>query len=282
MDDPTWSKIVAECASEPDMVTLVPMSKNEPTLDSALESRIAEFAALRQPHQIIELVSNGSTLTPQRVEALASVGLDLLTISVNAADQATYRRVMKGLSWDRVTAHLDALAAADLPTLNVYVRFVKDLTNRREMKAFRRRWRRLNLFGFNVNNRGGAVEDFEALHVRYSRGFEWLRRQLMQAIYPICPYTFGLVHVLENGDVPSCVNDWHVGEVVGNVNQSSIRAIYNSPRMNEIRSLQRAGRYADIPSCRDCSFHLDFWSASVGSRRPPYAANSHPPMGDSQ
>lgn len=259
MDDELWTRIINECAAEPSMVTLVPMSKNEPTMDTRLASRIAEFAKIRQPHQIIEVVTNGSTLTPGRMAALVDAGLDLLTVSVNAANEETYNRVMKKLSWQRVTAHLDALASADLPTLNVYVRFVKDLTNRDEVRAFRRRWRRLNLFGFDVNNRAGAVEGFEQLRVRYSPALEWLRRETLQAIYPVCPYLFGLAHVLENGDVPMCANDWKFGEVIGNVHDSSLREIFNSPRMNQLRELQAAGHYEEIEACRNCSFYQEFW-----------------------
>jgi radical SAM protein with 4Fe4S-binding SPASM domain len=62
------------------------------------------------------------------------------------------------------------------------------------------------------------------------------------------------MHVLQNGDVPMCANDWHNREILGNVNQDSLRAIYNSPRMKEIRGLMAQGRYADIPACKDCSF----------------------------
>lgn len=259
MDAATWTKIVTECAAEPGLRTFVPMSKNEPLLDPLLDARIAEFDRVRQPHHIIELVTNGSALTPQRVRSLAASGLDLMSVSVNAADRATYERVVKKLSWERVTAHLDHLAQADLPTLNVYVRFTKDLTNRREARAFRRRWKQLNLFGFNVNNRGGALEGFERYHVRYSAAFEWLRRQAMQAVYPVCPYPFGLVHVLENGDVPFCLNDWGDHQVLGNVRDTSLRELYNSPQMNRLRELIVAGRYDEIDACRDCSFHHDFW-----------------------
>lgn len=259
MTDDLWTRIIIQCAQEPSMVALVPMSKNEPTLDAKLDARIAEFAKIRLPHQILEVVTNGSTLTPERVACLVEAGLDLLTISVNAANEETYTAVMKKLSWQRVTGHLDALASADLPTLNVYVRFVKDLTNRAEVRTFRRRWRRLNLFGFNINNRAGAVEGFEQLQVRYSPALAWLRREALQAIYPVCPYLFGLAHVLENGDVPMCSNDWAVGEVIGNVHDASIREIFNSSRMNELRELQAAGNYEQIEACQNCSFYQDFW-----------------------
>ncbi len=259
MGDEVFSRIVAECASEPGLRSFCPMGKNEPLMDPRLEQRIAEFRAVAQPHQIIELVTNGSMLSPKRVQALADAGLDLLTVSASATDADTYRRVMAGLSWERVSGNLDALADRDLPTMNVYVRFVEDMTNRRSLRRFRARWGRFNLFGFAVNNRAGTVRGFERLRVRHSPVLRWLRRAAGRSIWPICPYVTSMVHVLENGDVPFCLNDWQGREVLGNVREASIREIYNGERMQQIRALQAAGRFDEIPACRECSFHHDWW-----------------------
>lgn len=259
MDDDLYGRIADQCAAEPGLISFVPMAKNEPLLDADLPARIARFTRVRQPHQIAEIVTNGVGLTAGRVRALTAAGLDLLTVSVNAADAATFGRVMRGLSWERVTAHLDVLAAADLPTLNVYVRFVRNLSNRHDLRAFRRRWRRLNLFGFDINNRAGAVRDFDRMRLARTRLSSWLRYLVTSTVWPACPYPFAHLHVLANGDVPLCDNDWFDREILGNARDTPLRAIFNSPRLNEIRALQLAGRYDEIPSCRDCSFHHEFW-----------------------
>lgn len=259
MSDEIYTKIITECASEPEMRSFCPMGKNEPLMDPRIEERIADFRRLAQPHQIIELVTNGSMLSPRRVEKLADAGLDLLTVSVSATTPQTYAKVMKNLSWERITANLDALAARDLPMMNVYIRFVQNMTNRRDLRRFRRRWGRFNLFGFNVNDRAGTVRDFDKLRIEYSAPVRRLRRAVGSSIWPICPYVTSMVHVLENGDVPFCLNDWQGREVLGNVADASLREIYNSPRMQEIRSLQAQGRFAEIPACADCSFYHDWW-----------------------
>lgn len=259
MSDAIYDKIIAECASEPGMRSFCPMGKNEPLMDPRIEQRIAQFRAIAQPHQIIELVTNGSMLSPKRVQRLADAGLDLLTVSVNATEPETYTKVMRNLSWERVTSNLDAMAARDLPTMNVYVRFVQNMTNRRDLKKFRKRWGKFNLFGFNVNDRAGTVRGFDKLRVTYSAPVRRLRRAAGSSIWPICPYVTSMVHVLENGDVPFCLNDWQGREVLGNVADASLREIYNSPRMQEIRTLQSQGRFDQIAACSNCSFYHDWW-----------------------
>ena len=69
-----------------------------------------------------------------------------------------------------------------------------------------------------------------------------------------CPHAFGIMHILKNGDVPLCANDWEHREKLGNVREQSIREIYNSSRMLEIRELMEQGRFEEIPPCKDCSF----------------------------
>lgn len=258
MDDALYSKIVDECVTEPDLHDFVPMSKNEPLLDVKMEERVAEFKRKAQPHQLVELVTNGSPLTPGRIKRLMAAGVDLLTVSVNAANEATYNQVMVGLSWKQVMNNLEALSKEDLAMTNVYLRFVSEQDNRKDLQVFRERWKGFNLFTFNVNNRAGTVKDYETKIIDYADFIQRIKRMAGSHTYPVCPYIFSLMHILENGDVPMCSNDWANREVLGNVRTQSIREIYNSPRMNQLRELMAQGRFEEIDACRECSFYHEW------------------------
>lgn len=258
MDDELYSKIVDECVREPGLLDFVPMSKNEPLLDVNMEERIREFRSKAQPHQIVELVTNGSPLTSARAKRLMDAGLDMITVSVSASNEETYKKVMVGLSWKQVMNNLEALAQENLAGLNVYLRFIKERGNRRELSAFRKRWRHFNHFNFNVNNRAGALRGYEMKSIQYGSFAERLKHTLGSHIYPACPYVFSSMHILENGDVTMCLNDWGDREVIGNVRTQSIREIYNSPRMKEVRELMTQGRYEEIEACKGCSFYHEW------------------------
>ncbi|MEK7787562.1 MAG: radical SAM protein, partial [Chloroflexota bacterium] len=148
MEDALYSKIVAECAGETDLLDFVPMSKNEPLLDVKLEARIAEFKAVAAPHQMVEIVTNGSGLTPGRFNRLAESGVDLITISMSAHTEATYGKVMAGLSWRQVMKNLGALATTDIPNVNIFLRFIRQQDNVSELKAFTKSWRKFNILAF--------------------------------------------------------------------------------------------------------------------------------------
>jgi hypothetical protein len=66
MDDALYTKIVNECVDEDDFHEFIPMVQNEPLLDINLEERIAEFKQRAKSHQSVEIVTNGTGLTPDR------------------------------------------------------------------------------------------------------------------------------------------------------------------------------------------------------------------------
>lgn len=256
MDDVLWQKIADECAAESSFVALVPMSMNEPLLDRRLEARIAAFKAVAQPHQQVELVTNGSLLSPARFAALADAGLDLLTVSLHGIRPETYRETMGGLRLDKLERQLDGLRDDDLQRVNVFLRFVRQRGNADEERAVRRRWRRFNVFAYAVNDRSGTLRRFDAVR-RPATALTRLRQavwhRLSRRALPICPHALSLGHVLADGRVPLCANDWHHREILGNVREQTIREMYNGPRAQTLRRLMAEGRYDEIAPCQTCS-----------------------------
>jgi radical SAM protein with 4Fe4S-binding SPASM domain len=259
MEDALYSKIVTECAAAVELHDFIPMAQNEPLLDLKLVERIAEFKAQAQPHQVVELVTNGSALTPRRFEQLSEAGLDLLTISVNADSQATYQKVMGGLQWSRLLELLETLRNKGSAHVNVYLRYVAQRDNAHEVRAFVRRWRQhFNLMLYDMNNRAGAVSNYAQVATVKHALTRHFRRWLGPRLFKVCPYVFSIAAIMQNGDVLLCGNDWNDREVVGNVKSESLRVIYNNRRMKEVRELMRQGRYDEIAPCRNCSFRQEW------------------------
>ena len=260
MDDGLFSKIARECAAEPDLKEFVPMAQNEPLLDPKLEQRIAEFKSVAAPHQMVEIVTNGSALTPARFSRLVQAGVDLITISLSAHTEATYHQVMQGLAWPALMKNLAAMASADTSKVNLFLRYVHQRENQAEFPAYRKHWTRrgFNIFAYEINNRAGTVAGYERRQPLKSYFFRRLRKVMGRKYFQVCPHACGVAHVLQNGDVPLCANDWQNREILGNVRNSTLREIYNSPRLQEIRELMLGGRYDEIAPCKDCSFCNDW------------------------
>ena len=262
MDDTLYTKIVDECTGEGDFHEFVPMVQNEPLLDIKLEDRIAEFKRRAQPHQSVEIVTNGTGLTLSRFEKLVQSGLDTITISLSAFTQATFEKLIDGLSWSQIIKNLEAIAnSSSLARINIFLRYVRQHGNENEFHPFKKYWEKqgFNVANYEVNNRSGTLQDYETRQPVKSFLFRRARKSMGRKLLKgACPHAFGVMHVLSNGDVPLCANDWHNRHILGNVHEQSIREIYNSPRMNEIRELMSEGKFEEIEACRTCSFYHEW------------------------
>ena len=268
MDDALYTKIVNECVVEDDLYEFVPMVQNEPLLDSKLEERIAEFKGSAKPHQAVEIVTNGTALTPNRFEKLVRSGLDTITISLSAFTQTTYEKLIEGLSWKQVIKNLEAVVRSpSLARINVFLRYVRQNGNESEFRPFKKHWERrgLNVANYEVNNRAGTLQNYENRQPIKDFLFQRVRKSMGRKLFKrTCPHAFGIMHILSNGDVPLCGNDWHNRHILGNVREQSIREIYNSPQMNQFREMMEQGRFNEIDACRDCSF----WHEWLEPHRP--------------
>lgn len=270
MGEDLWHKIASECAQEKDLQRFVPMSKNEPLMDTHLEERIAAFRTIAAPHQIVEVVTNGSALTSKRFAALVDSGVDMISISLNAATEEIYTLVKNGVSWKHVRRNIDSIAAADLSRVNIFLRYVRQFENAAGFRQFSSYWKRygFNTLSFEINNRAGAVKGFDALLPPRSTLQHQLRLAMTRRLYNLCPFAFSVVNIMQNGDIPLCANDWYNLEILGNVKHQTIHEIFNSPRMQEIRTLMHQGRYDLLAPCKDCSFLNDFQGSPISFRSP--------------
>ena len=67
-----------------------------------------------------------------------------------------------------------------------------------------------------------------------------------------CTRLFKQAYILWNGDMVLCCTDYTRKVVLGNVDETSIREVWNSPRAVQIRRLYAEGFMDQIPLCKDC------------------------------
>lgn len=127
-----------------------------------------------------------------------------------------------------------------------------------EPENLRRMNKSFNLMAHDMNKRAGRMVGYADLGTAKAALTRRFRRWVGPRLFPICPYACSVLTVMQNGDVPLCGNDWRHLEIIGNARQDSPAAIYNSPRMQEVRRMMAAGRYDEIASCRECSFRQEW------------------------
>lgn len=240
-----FRKIIDELAlTNPRRISLY--LQNEPVNDKRLPE-LVRYVADRVPHAATLVTSNGTKLTEAVTEALIRAGLQRLKISLQSLDPETNRRIM-GYSSERVIENvLGAKKVADRLGANHFdlrVSMVVTNINAEEIARARRFWRKhgVRLVTSALENRGGNIEDADGMNLGGMRR----RRDCIRPYREMC--------VLYNGDVILCCVDWHRTVVLGNLENQSIREVWNGPRLAEIRRAFKNGDENNLPEiCMNCT-----------------------------
>jgi radical SAM protein with 4Fe4S-binding SPASM domain len=268
MDEGLWDKVVHEIAERTDVDVFIPMLQNEPFLDARILDKIAAFKQRTGGRVRAELVTHGGLLTPAVVERLAGSDLDKLTISMDSINRETYERIRIGLDFDVVMSNVQRLIDAR-PRTTIEVRMVHQALNRTEGPAFLAFWRQRGVEAavWDVENRQGAVRDFESLAVPDGRSW-WTTKisgTLLRTFTPRCPVPFYAAYILHNGDVLACGFDWWHESVVGNVREQTLREVWNGDEMRQLRRRHFEKRIASDEMCGRCSMWKKYWASAAAA-----------------
>ena len=75
--------------------------------------------------------------------------------------------------------------------------------------------------------------------------------------FVLCQFLWERLFIGFNGMVQPCSNEKD-GFVIGDANNSSIKEIWHSKKMNELRRMHRRGQRLDIFPCNECSYGVDY------------------------
>jgi radical SAM protein with 4Fe4S-binding SPASM domain len=261
MDWELFKKIADEAATQPLLATALFELHNEPLLDKRTFECIKYIKSIN-PNKRCAIVTNGELLDRFSPEDIAQSNIDNISVSLNAHSKEVYERINIGLDYDRVMKNINRLLSNETTRRKITLSFVATEENAGDVYEATRDWQKR---GVNtrviaeIANRGGALNRYDKLRLKTTyRGTPLaarLWRRLMVAAGKVvgCHLPFYQMSVLFNGDVIICCHDWNRATVVGNARESSLKEIWNSPRMNEIRRLMLKKSYQQLDSCRDCS-----------------------------
>ncbi len=256
-----FQKIADEAAREPLLASFLFELHNEPLLDKRTFDCIKYIKSIN-PEKSCSIVTNGELLDRFSLSEIIESNLDYLTISLNAHSQEVYERINIGLDYERVMDNIARLLSNETTRRKLGLSFVVTEENAHEVPQANSYWQKQGVRTrviAEIANRGGTLEGYEKLRLKTGyRGTPFLSRlwrRLMAGLGRVtgCHLPFCHMNVLFNGDVIICCHDWNRATVVGNAGTSSLREVWNSPRMNEARRLIINKKYEQLDSCRDCS-----------------------------
>lgn len=213
-----FRKVVDQCADLG--ITHVRLHNyGEAFLDRQLVEKVryAKDRGIRE----VGMISNGSLITERVARSIIEAGLDAINISVDASGREVFESTRLGLNYDKVIANIERLVRirAELGKRRpkLILSFVRQ-NNSADEQAFIEHWRAIadKIHVTDLHNWGGTLNHDS--DVNYPCYRPWL--------------TFT---VLWDGRVSLCCADFDGQTVLGDLNTSSIKEVWNSPAYRQVR-----------------------------------------------
>jgi MoaA/NifB/PqqE/SkfB family radical SAM enzyme len=245
-----YERIVGELAAWRDTIEAVFMiNYNEPTADKRFVEQVRAIRAAGLPPAVL---TNGTGLTPQRIDALIEMGgLRYLSINLSTLDRERYRKERGGDHLERVLRHLDY--AKDKPVaeqMDMVVLGTGDENHRRDFQEISQRFAgsRFQMKSYEVMDRAGYLQIGLKPAIPNQRlcGCDNIGSRPLQHL-----------HITPRGQCVLCCEDYDAKYVVGDLTKESVRDVLTGPALAQMR--RWAYGVEEAPRdfiCRGCSFAL--------------------------
>lgn len=242
MDIVLYKKIIDEAAEFAFDVNLAHRG------ESLLHPRLSEAIDYAKGKSLYtRLHTNGSLLTESLSRRIIQSGLDRLSFSFDGYDKETYEKIRRGGDFEKTVDNIirflkikKALGSRTPKTSAEVIDFNdRDRAHMARLrKEFEAKFRGLPLNGFV----------FKKLH-------NWAGERKSgdhAGPYSVCPFPWNALVIFWDGAVLPCTQDFFGQTIIGEAITSSLKDIWNSERMVELRAKLAQGRIENFQACSRC------------------------------
>jgi len=216
--------------------------------ESLLHPRISEMIQYAtEKHIYTKLHTNGSLLTKDLSHKIIKSGLDRLSFSFDGFKKETYEKIRVGGDFNQTVQNIKQflevkkkLHSKKPYTVIEVIDF--DRFSPTELKKEKEKF--LNQF------KGLPLDNFAAKELHNWAGE--IGKKANQDKYSKCPFPWNALIVFWNGEVVPCTQDFFGYYKVGNIKNNSLKEIWNSSQMVELRKKLAQKDIQDLKTCSNC------------------------------
>lgn len=229
------------------LTRIIPYLNNEPFIQKDYIDKVEKIRK-KCPNTEIEISTNVSMLDEQKVEKLLPLNLTELRLSVFGYSNITYKKIMPCLNKEKVYRNLNIISEKfkESNTIISIVMIDNDEINENEFTEMKKLAEKLEFkferWGFldrskNVCYKNNGIYNNNVCGCEQNRPLERM-------------------HILANGDVILCCQDWKHSMIIGNIEKNSIEEVWNSEKYNYLRNAIYKEKWDSPELCKNCKLAI--------------------------
>jgi radical SAM protein with 4Fe4S-binding SPASM domain len=252
MEDSLFSKILDEIQGYGSWIDRFCLSRNgEPLLDKGIVDKVRSLKKIGIRN--VSFSTNASLLDEKLSKELIEAGLDDIRFSIDGAKKETFEKIRRGLNFEKVVYNCQRFLElrnemGEKPL--VQIRMTLQEENAHEEEALYKFWS--ERIGENDIIAAKPMHNWGNQLKEYRSEFDGDNEAEKYKMTP-CVSLWSTMIIHFDGKVPLCGCDYNNKILLGDVNNSSINAIWNSERFNELRDKHSEGKRYEINLCNSCN-----------------------------
>lgn len=250
-----FEKMIDDLCAFDDPLRVMRFNKiGEPLLNKKLPDMI-RLAKQKARVGSIDFATNGALLSESLIENLVDAGLDRMNISLEGINAEQYKQHAKvDIDFDDFVTRVKWLYA-NKGRCEITIKIPANYINDEERTVF------LDTFGDHCDRI--FVEELASIWPEFDVGersglsiSETHQYSQANEKKDVCTYIFYAMSVNADGTVSACCPDWNQKLLIGDVKEQSLKEIWQSQAMQDLRVLHLQGKRCDNDTCRSCG-HID-------------------------
>jgi radical SAM protein with 4Fe4S-binding SPASM domain len=195
--------------------------------------------------------TNATLLNEARSLQLLDSRLDTIIFSLDGATRDTYDKIRQNGHFEKTKANIERFLEMKKRKKSrkpvSIVQIINMINTENEVASFKREWIQK---ADEVLVKSFAIWSNQVSGIKELSKEDQRIRPIVEKRYP-CLYLWRSVVVQWNGKVVLCCNDFDNKLVVGDASQQALIEIWNSPVMQDLRTMHLHGDF-DTPICQNC------------------------------
>lgn len=249
MDFNLYKKIIDDLKEFEGKVKVIRLYKDgEPLLNKHFPEMV-EYAKKSNKVDRVDTTTNASLLNKDLSLQIINAGLDRINISIEGMNSQQYLDFSKAnVNFEKLVENI-AFFYENRKQCEMIVKINGDIISEEQKQEF------YNIFGeiadgVNIESVMSCWPEFEldGINVNMERGI--YGQEIKEVM--VCPYVFYSMSINSTGVASACYLDWERKLIIGDVNKKSVKTIWNSNKMNNLRKLFLKKERKSHPICKNC------------------------------